>query len=68
MAKNAHEFIKISTKDLAYTIANELNGATTVATTSKLAEMAGIKIFATGGIGGVHREVEVSLDISNDLV
>lgn len=58
---------KTSRRDLAYVVANKLNGATTVAGTMICAEMAGIKIFATGGIGGVHRGAEKTMDISADL-
>lgn len=58
---------KTSRRDLAYVVANKLNGATTVAATMICAEMAGIKIFATGGIGGVHRGAEKTMDISADL-
>ncbi|MGB7068519.1 MAG: pseudouridine-5'-phosphate glycosidase [Pyrinomonadaceae bacterium] len=56
---------KISTRDLAIAVANKLDCATTVATTSFIAHKAGIKIFATGGIGGVHRGY--SQDVSADL-
>ncbi|NYV28395.1 pseudouridine-5'-phosphate glycosidase [Streptobacillus felis] len=58
---------KVSRRDLAYVVSNGLNGATTVATTMIIAELAGVKIFATGGIGGVHRNAEVTMDISADL-
>lgn len=58
---------KTSRRDLAYVVANKLNGATTVAATMICAEMANIKIFATGGIGGVHRGAEKTMDISADL-
>ena len=58
---------KTSRRDLAYVVANKLNGATTVAATMICAEMAGIKVFATGGIGGVHRGAETTMDISADL-
>lgn len=64
----ANNFFKISSNNLSYILAKELNGSTTVATTSKIANMAGIKFFATGGIGGVHRDFANSLDVSNDLV
>lgn len=57
---------KISRRDLAIAAARRLNCATTVATTSYIANMAGIKVFATGGIGGVHRGC--SADVSADLV
>ena len=60
--------IKCSRRDLPYVIASKKNGATTVAGTMILAEMAAIRIFATGGIGGVHRMAEASFDISADLL
>ncbi|MFV0424342.1 MAG: pseudouridine-5'-phosphate glycosidase [Bacilli bacterium] len=63
----AKNVIKTSRKDLAYVISKNLIGATTVATTMYLAELAKIEIFATGGIGGVHRGAEISMDISADL-
>ena len=59
---------KVSLRDMPYVISKNLYGATTVAATMRIAAMAGIKIFATGGIGGVHREAENSLDISADLI
>ena len=58
---------KVSRRDVAVCLATGRTGATTVATTMMLAEMAGIKVFATGGIGGVHRGAEVTMDISADL-
>lgn len=58
---------KVSRRDLAYIVANGLNGATTVATTMLISELAGIKVFATGGIGGAHRGAETTMDISADL-
>ncbi len=61
---NAH---KVSRRDLPYVLAKKRNGGTTVATTMLIAEKAGIKVFATGGIGGVHRDAENSFDISADL-
>jgi len=57
---------KLSTRDLAIASARKLNGATTVATTAMIAHRAGINVFATGGIGGVHRGFPV--DVSADLV
>jgi pseudouridine-5'-phosphate glycosidase len=59
--------VKVSRRDLATVVAKKLDGATTVATTMILAEMAGIRVFATGGIGGVHRGGAESFDISADL-
>ncbi len=58
---------KVSTRDLPYVVARKLDGATTVASTMRLAAMAGIHVFATGGIGGVHRGAEHSFDISADM-
>ncbi len=58
---------KVSRRDLAALVASGSDGATTVAATMMIAEMAGIRVFATGGIGGVHRGAETSFDISADL-
>lgn len=58
---------KASRRDLAYLIATKKKGATTVAATMICAELAGIAIFVTGGIGGVHRGGERTMDISADL-
>lgn len=58
---------KVSRRDVPVYLATGKTGATTVATTMMLAEMAGIKVFATGGIGGVHRGAELTFDISADL-
>ncbi len=58
---------KVSLRDMPFVIAQKLPGATTVAATMRIAAMAGIKIFATGGIGGVHRGAEETMDISADL-
>ncbi len=58
---------KVSRRDLAMTLASRRLGATTVAGTMLCASMAGIRFFATGGIGGVHRGAETSMDISADL-
>ena len=58
---------KCSRRDLPFVIARKEDGATTVAATMILAAMAGIRVFATGGIGGVHRGVEETMDISADL-
>lgn len=59
--------IKTSRRDIPFIVANKADGATTVASTMILADMAGIRVFATGGIGGVHRGAETSFDISADL-
>ena len=58
---------KVSRRDLPVVVAEKATGATTVATTMILADLAGIRVFATGGIGGVHRGGEVTMDISADL-
>ena len=62
-----HDIMKCSRSDIAYCLANKKSGATTVAATMILAEMAGIKVFATGGLGGVHRNAQKTFDISADL-
>jgi pseudouridine-5'-phosphate glycosidase len=59
--------LKLSRNDLAYAVASGKDGATTVAATMICAQLAGIRVFATGGIGGVHRGAESSFDISADL-
>ncbi len=58
---------KVATRDIAFVVAQKLTGATTVSATMHLAHLAGIEVFATGGIGGVHRNSETSFDISQDL-
>ncbi|MED4878506.1 pseudouridine-5'-phosphate glycosidase [Anoxybacillus geothermalis] len=58
---------KVSRRDLPYVVAKKKHGATTVAGTMICAQMAGIRVFATGGIGGVHRGAEQTMDISADL-
>ncbi len=63
----AQDVRKVSRRDLAVTLATGQLGATTVAGTMLCASMAGIRFFATGGIGGVHRGAETSMDISADL-
>jgi pseudouridylate synthase len=64
---SANGIMKCSRRDLPFVASRKLNGATTVAATMIIAEMAGIRIFATGGIGGVHRNAETTFDISADL-
>ena len=59
--------VKVSRRDLAFTIAHGSVGGTTVAATMMLAAMAGVRVFATGGIGGVHRGAGISFDVSADL-
>nr|WP_325249817.1 pseudouridine-5'-phosphate glycosidase [Amylibacter sp.] len=63
----AKDVMKLSRADLAVAVANGRTGATTVAATMICAELAGIDVFATGGIGGVHKGAETSFDISADL-
>ena len=65
--KKGQAIHKASRRDLAVLCSKGEDGATTVATTMIIAHMAGIKIFATGGIGGVHRGAETTMDISADL-
>ena len=65
--KKGLSIAKASRRDLAVLCARGEDGATTVTTTMIIAHMAGIKIFATGGIGGVHRGAETTMDISADL-
>ena len=61
------EVRKVSVRDLPYVVATRAHGATTVASTMRLAGLAGIRVFVTGGLGGVHRGAEVSMDVSADL-
>ena len=65
---SAKDVWKVSLRDMPYVISKKLPGATTVAATMRIASMAGIKIFVTGGIGGVHRNANETMDISADLV
>ena len=67
LGKAGRSVAKASRRDLPALVARGADGATTVATTMIIAHMAGIRIFATGGIGGVHRGAEVTMDISADL-
>lgn len=64
----AKEVHKVSLRDMPYVISQGLYGATTVAATMRIAAMAGISTFVTGGIGGVHRGAEKNMDISADLM
>lgn len=64
---SANDVWKVSLRDMPYVISKKLYGATTVAATMRIASMAGIKIFVTGGIGGVHRNANQTMDISADL-
>ena len=67
LGKNGASMPKVSRRDIPYLISKGLNGATTVASTMIIAHLAGIQVFATGGIGGVHRGAATSMDISADL-
>lgn len=64
----AKHVMKVSRADLPFAISERRNGATTVAATMIAASIAGISVFATGGIGGVHRGAELSFDVSADLL
>jgi pseudouridine-5'-phosphate glycosidase len=64
---DADDFVKLSVRDLGVAVAAGRNGATTVASTAALAHRAGIGVFATGGLGGVHRGAGESFDVSADL-
>ena len=65
--QDSRTMLKVSTKDIPYAIVQGRSGGTTVAATMNIAHRAGISVFATGGIGGVHRGAETSFDISADL-
>ena len=67
LGKTGRSVAKVSRRDLPVIVANHADGATTVATTMLIAHMAGISVFATGGIGGVHRGAETTMDVSADL-
>lgn len=67
LGREGHNVTKVSRRDLPFVVAAGKNGATTVASTMIIAALAGIKVFATGGIGGVHRGAEHTFDISADL-
>ena len=67
LGKAGHAVTKASRRDLPVLVAKGMDGACTVTTTMMIAAMAGIKVFATGGIGGVHRGAETTMDISADL-
>lgn len=64
---NAKDVWKVSLRDIPYVISQRMYGATTVAATMRIAAMAGIRVFVTGGTGGVHRGAENNMDISADL-
>ncbi|KLO24450.1 pseudouridine-5'-phosphate glycosidase [Marinitoga sp. 1197] len=67
LGKKGQEVMKVSRRDIPYVVAKKMDGATTVAGTMIIASMTGIKVFATGGIGGVHRNAQDTFDISADL-
>ena len=67
LGKTGRNVTKVSRRDIAYVVSLGLDGATTVSATMYLASLANIKIFATGGIGGVHRGASETFDISADL-
>lgn len=67
LGKKGRDVTKASRRDLPVLVARGEDGATTVTTTMIIAHMAGIRVFATGGIGGVHRGAETTMDISADL-
>ena len=67
LGRSGHDVAKVSRRDIPILVARGGTGATTVAATMIIAALAGIRVFATGGIGGVHRGAETSFDISADL-
>lgn len=67
LGERGHTVAKVSRRDIARIVASGQDGATTVAATMIIAAIAGIRVFATGGIGGVHRGAENSMDVSADL-
>ena len=67
LAQSGEKIIKASRRDIPYLLAQKIDGATTVAATMIAADLAGIRLFATGGIGGVHRGASQTFDISADL-
>ena len=67
LGREGRNVTKVSRRDIPYILALNKNGATTVSATMYIASLANIKIFATGGIGGVHRGAELTMDISCDL-
>lgn len=67
LGRSGREVVKVSRRDIPFIVAAGATGATTVASTMIIAAMAGIRVFATGGIGGVHRGAQQSFDVSADL-
>ncbi|MBH9553565.1 pseudouridine-5'-phosphate glycosidase [Inhella gelatinilytica] len=68
LAQSGQQAMKLSRRDLAFAVASRRLGATTVASTMLCAALAGIRVFVTGGIGGVHRGAPQSMDVSADLL
>ncbi len=67
LGRSGRDVVKVSRRDVPFIVAAGATGATTVASTMIIAAMAGIRVFATGGIGGVHRGAQESFDVSADL-
>jgi pseudouridylate synthase len=67
-AKTGPSIMKVSTRDIPFVVSRNMTGATTVASTMRIAAMAGIPVFATGGMGGAHRGADRNFDISADLM
>jgi len=67
LGQGGRSVVKVSRRDIPFIVASGATGATTVAATMVIAAMAGIRVFATGGIGGVHRGAQQSFDVSADL-
>jgi len=67
LGRKGTQVVKVSRRDLPFVAAAKQDGATTVAATMYIAKLAGISVFATGGIGGVHRHAETTMDVSADL-
>jgi len=67
LGKGQQSIRKVSIRDLPYVVARKEHGATTVAATMRLAALAGIRVFTTGGLGGVHRGAATTMDVSADL-
>lgn len=65
---SGENIFKLSQRDLGWAVSKNMSGATTVSSTMQLANQAGIQVFSTGGIGGVHRNAEITGDISQDLI
>jgi len=67
LGRGQEDIRKVSIRDLPYVVARKEHGATTVAATMRLAALAGIRVFTTGGLGGVHRGAATTMDVSADL-